>query len=120
MPVLPNANIGSKRSFKVSALLLPSGILEVDDNNTEDNPDDEILAELKKKQQELKALSQHNLSIIKRLHKLAKEEMQKQDLRKKMAAADTEVWIYELVQTQKQSMDQPGMPVLECSYFHKT
>ncbi len=66
------------------------GILDPDEK-PEDNPDDEILAELKKKQGELRALSQHNLSIAKRLYKLAKEEIQRQDLRKKLAAADAEV-----------------------------
>ena len=67
-----------------------SGILEVEDK-PDDNPDDEILTELRKKQQELKALSEHNYVVTKRLFKMAKDEMTRQDLRKKMAAADAEV-----------------------------
>lgn len=47
--------------------------------------------ELRKKQQELKALGQQNLLSLKRLHKLAKDEMSRQELRRKINAADTEV-----------------------------
>ena len=71
-------------------MVLFVGILEVDEK-PEDNPDDEILCDLRKKQQELKTISAHNLLITKRLYKIAKEEMQRQDLRKKMIAADAEV-----------------------------
>ena len=78
-------------SVLVLFVIVP-GILEAEDNyKPEDDPGDEVLAELKKKQQELKVLSQHNLMITKRLYKLAKEEMQRQELRKKMAAADADV-----------------------------
>jgi len=52
---------------------------------------DEILAELKKKQAELRALSHQNAIMLRRLHKQAKEELQSQELKKKMAAADAEV-----------------------------
>ena len=71
-----------------------TGIFEVEDR-PEDNPDDEILNELRKKQQELKAISQHNLMIAKRLYKHAKEEMSRQELRKKMAVADAEVGYFQ-------------------------
>lgn len=66
------------------------GLIEIDDK-VEDNPDDEILAELRRKQQELKALSQRNVTITKTLYKLAKEEMARQEMRKKLSAADAEV-----------------------------
>ena len=52
---------------------------------------DEILAELKKKQAELRALSHQNTIMLRRLHKQAKEELHSQELKKKMAAADAEV-----------------------------
>jgi len=52
---------------------------------------DEILAELKKKQAELRALSHQNAIMLRHLHKQAKEELQSQELKKKMAAADAEV-----------------------------
>lgn len=68
-----------------------AGILGSDDEKSEESADDEILAELKKKQAELKALSHQNAVMLRFLHKQAKEEMAQQDLRKKLAAADTEV-----------------------------
>ncbi|KAF6025276.1 TADA3 [Bugula neritina] len=65
--------------------------------------DDEILAELKEKQQELRAVGQHNLSMTKRLYRLAKEEMNAQDLRRKLAAVDADVMeAYRRVQTGRQ------------------
>ena len=57
----------------------------------DDDPDDEILAELRKKQAELKTVSQHNIMVTKKLYKLAKEMMDQQELKKKLAAADAEV-----------------------------
>ena len=54
--------------------LLFAGILDPDEKPDED-PDDEILNELRRKQSELRVLSQHNLMFTKRLYKLAKEEM---------------------------------------------
>lgn len=68
-----------------------TGILGSDDEKAEEYGDDEILTELKKKQAELKAISHQNSVMLRFLHKQAKEELQKQDLRKKMVAADTEV-----------------------------
>lgn len=56
-----------------------------------DNPDDEILRELRKCQAELKAVTAHNLMQKKRFYRLAKEEMAKQELRKKMQIVDMEV-----------------------------
>ena len=67
-----------------------AGILDPDEKPDED-PDDEILNELRRKQSELRVLSQHNLMLTKRLYKLAKEEMARQDLRRKGVAADAEV-----------------------------
>ncbi|KAJ8299188.1 hypothetical protein KUTeg_023248, partial [Tegillarca granosa] len=83
------------------------GILDLEDK-VEDNPDDEILTELKQKQQELKALSQHNIVVVKNLLERAKEEMKKQDLRKKLAAVDAEVLeAYRRVQLSRQKKKPP-------------
>lgn len=57
----------------------------------EDNPDDEILTELRQKQQELKAVSNYVVSVTKTLLDKAREEMKKQELKKKLATADAEV-----------------------------
>lgn len=57
----------------------------------DDNPDDEILAELRQKQQELKAVSNYVVSVTKTLLDKAREEIKKQELKKKLATADAEV-----------------------------
>ncbi len=49
--------------------------------------------ELRRCQGELKAVSQHNLQQLKRLQRLTQEEMKRQDVRKKLTAADAEVTI---------------------------
>ena len=56
--------------------------------------DDEILNELRRCQGELRAISQHNLKQLKRLHRLTQDEMKRQDIRKKLTSADAEVIIY--------------------------
>jgi len=56
-----------------------------------DSGPDEILTELKRCQEELKAVSQHNQSQLKRLVKSAREEMARQEVRNRLAEADKEV-----------------------------
>lgn len=51
----------------------------------DDNPDDEILSELRQKQQELKAVSSYVVSVTKTLLDKAREEIKKQELKKKLA-----------------------------------
>jgi len=76
-----------------------SGILNSDDDKDETSgggggggdENDEILAELKKKQAELRALSHQNTIMLRHLHKQAKDELHSQQLKKNMAAADSEV-----------------------------
>jgi len=73
-----------------------SGILTSEDDREEvgsgsGEESDEILAELKKKQAELRALSHQNAIMLRHLHRQAKEELQRQELKKRMAAADAEV-----------------------------
>lgn len=67
-----------------------TGILDCEDK-VDDNPDDEILSELRQKQQELKAVSNYVVSVTKTLLDKAREEMKKQELKKKLATADAEV-----------------------------
>jgi len=71
-----------------------SGILGCSDDEKlgdSETGDDEILAELKKKQAELKSLSHQNSAMFRTLLSRAKDEMVQQELRDKMAAADAEV-----------------------------
>ncbi|XP_046367588.1 transcriptional adapter 3-B-like [Haliotis rufescens] len=92
---------------RIKRELEEQGLIEIDDK-VEDNPDDEILAELRRKQQELKALSQRNVTITKTLYKLAKEEMARQEMRKKLSAADAEVMeAYRKIQAAKQKKKTP-------------
>ena len=77
-----------------------AGILGLDDDDKgggegagaggADQPD-EILAELRKKQAELRALSAQNGATLRSLLSQAREEVVRQGLRDKLAAADTEV-----------------------------
>jgi len=83
------------------AVLLFSGIFNMDDDKEEPgassgDENDEILAELKKKQAELRVLSHQNAIMLRHLHKQAKEELQNQELKKKMATADAEVNSWDL------------------------
>ena len=50
-----------------------------------------LVQELARCQNELKAVSNHNLQQLKRLLKAAKEEMARQEVRNKLQAADNEV-----------------------------
>ena len=95
IPVLCVCVVVLSRAVQVATLLL-SGIFNSDDDKEErgassGDDNDEILAELKKKQAELRALSHQNAIMLRHLHKQAKEELQSQELKKKMAAADAEV-----------------------------
>ena len=53
-------------------LLCNLGILQPGDGDEEG---DEILAELKQKQQELRAIGQHNLTMTKRLYRLVSQAL---------------------------------------------
>ena len=57
----------------------------------ESNDEDEILSELKSCQQELKAISKQNRDVLKQLLNVAKEEMKKQEIRRKIDSVNTEV-----------------------------
>ncbi|XP_046438468.1 transcriptional adapter 3-B-like [Daphnia pulex] len=66
------------------------GILTSEEANV-NSADDEILTELRRCQGELRAISLHNLKQLKRLYRLSQEEMKRQEIRKKLIAADAEV-----------------------------
>lgn len=70
--------------------LFTQGLLDVDDSISDDIETDEVLAELQKRQAELRALSSHNRNQKNRLMRLAKEEMKRQELKQKMRTADNE------------------------------
>lgn len=70
--------------------LVEQGILEPDAQK-KSQEDDEILTEIKRCQQELTALSNHNVTQLKRLLNLAQEESKRQALKRKINTADNEV-----------------------------
>ncbi|XP_070586809.1 transcriptional adapter 3 [Erythrolamprus reginae] len=75
---------------RIKEELIAQGLLESEDRPAEDS-EDEVLAELRKRQAELKALSTHNRTKKAELLKLAKEEIHRQDLRQRVRVADNEV-----------------------------
>jgi transcriptional adapter 3 len=83
-------NNASHLERRIKRELEEQGILDLEDMLA-DSPDDEILAELRKCQLELRAVSTHNLQVLKQLLRQANEEMARQELRKKMQLVDAEV-----------------------------
>jgi len=94
--IFKSLNLGNTAQLerRIRKELEEHGILSLDDilNVSESSGnDDEILQELKRNQQELKALSSKNQSHLKRLLSLAKKEMSRQEISKKLQSADSEV-----------------------------
>lgn len=85
-----NINNADALEHRVRKELEEQGILDPNDDDNDDEQD-EILDELKRCQTELKAVSSHNLTQLKRLLKAAKEEMVRQELRNRLQKADAEV-----------------------------
>lgn len=111
-----NISNASQLERRIKRELEEQGIFEAEDNSQE-NPDDEILAELRKCQAELKALTAYNLQTKRRLLKLAKEEMTKQELRRKLQAADAEVMdAYRRITAARQKKKTPTKKEKEQAY----
>uniref|UniRef100_A0A6V7LBC9 Transcriptional adapter 3 n=1 Tax=Bracon brevicornis TaxID=1563983 RepID=A0A6V7LBC9_9HYME len=91
-PVLRDLSIQNSMNLelRMHKELVEQGILEPD-MNRKNQEDDEILAEIKRCQQELMALSSHNVAQLTRLLKLAQEESKRQALKRKISIADNEV-----------------------------
>ncbi|XP_044019057.1 transcriptional adapter 3-A [Aphidius gifuensis] len=91
-PVLRDLSIQNSMNLelRMHKELVEQGILDPD-LNRKNQDDDEILAEIKRCQQDLMALSSHNVSQLKRLMNLAQEETKRQGLKRKIDIADGEV-----------------------------
>lgn len=83
--------LGCKHEVSYFLTFTNSGILEKEEEEEEDDPNDEVLAELRKKQQELRAVSQQNVNILKSLYRQGQEDMARQDLKKRLQMVDAEV-----------------------------
>lgn len=91
-PVLRDLTIHNSMNLemRMHKELVDQGLLDPD--SVKKNPeDDEIVAEIKRCQRELAALSSHNESQLTRLLHLAQEEMKRQALKRKIAEVDEEV-----------------------------
>ncbi|EDL84580.1 rCG63095 [Rattus norvegicus] len=75
---------------RIKEELIAQGLLESEDRPAEDS-EDEVLAELRKRQAELKALSAHNRTKKHDLLRLAKKEVSLEELRQRVRMADNEV-----------------------------
>ncbi|XP_010880132.2 transcriptional adapter 3 [Esox lucius] len=77
---------------RIKEELIAQGLLDSEERpGAGGDSEDEVLAELHKRQAELKALSAHNRSRKQELLRLAKEEMRKQELRQRVRVSDNEV-----------------------------
>ncbi|KAJ0023242.1 hypothetical protein NQD34_003141 [Periophthalmus magnuspinnatus] len=77
---------------RIKEELVAQGLLDSEERpGPAGDSEDEVLAELQKRQTELKALSAHNRARKQELLRLAKEEMRKQELRQRVRVADNEV-----------------------------
>lgn len=102
-----NISNASQLEHRIKRELEEQGILDVEET-TPENPDDEILAELRRAQAELRIVTAQNLQAKRRLYKLAKEEMQHQELRKKLQVLDNEIMeAYRKIQASRQKKKTP-------------
>uniref|UniRef100_H2YJS9 Transcriptional adapter 3-like n=1 Tax=Ciona savignyi TaxID=51511 RepID=H2YJS9_CIOSA len=86
IPPLPHAH---KLEAKIRLELIEQGILEAE--TADSKKEDEILSELIRCQHELRVVSNRNKDVLEQLLLAAREEMKKQDIRKKIESANTEV-----------------------------
>ncbi|XP_034945086.1 transcriptional adapter 3-B [Chelonus insularis] len=91
-PVLRDLTIQNSMNLemRMHKELVEQGILEPDTHRKKEE-DDEILAEIKRCQQDLMTLSSHNVAQLKRLLNLAQEESKRQALKRKISIVDNEV-----------------------------
>eukprot|EP00064_Thunnus_orientalis_P011114 superscaffoldBa00001573_g11144 len=93
-PPEDEADVPHTRSLeaRIKEELVAQGLLDSEERpGPGGDSEDEVLAELQKRQAELKALSAHNRARKQELLRLAKEEMRKQELRQRVRVSDNEV-----------------------------
>ncbi|XP_076801430.1 transcriptional adapter 3-A-like isoform X2 [Clavelina lepadiformis] len=78
-----------KLEARIRMELIEQGILEPE--TTESKKEDEILNEIINCQQELKAVSARNRDVLQQLLQISKGELKKQEVRRKVESANTEV-----------------------------
>lgn len=84
---LPPLKNGICIERRVRKELIDQGILDPDDFPR----DDEILSEIKRVRTELSAIAEYNSNELKKLYTLAKDEMRRLELKRKLDSVDQEV-----------------------------
>eukprot|EP00095_Tigriopus_kingsejongensis_P012371 maker-scaffold190_size271632-snap-gene-0.23 protein:Tk12371 transcript:maker-scaffold190_size271632-snap-gene-0.23-mRNA-1 annotation:"hypothetical protein CAPTEDRAFT_174003" len=105
-----NINNADSLEARVRKELEEQGLLDSnEDESAPEDDNDEILEEMKRCQNELKAVSTHNLGQLKRLLKCAKEEMVRQELRNRLQKADEDVMeAYQRISTSRSKKKSPS------------
>lgn len=113
--LIKSLNVSNSEALeaRVKKELQDQGILDPNEDDIKEEPtemeQDEIYEELIRCQTELRAVSAHNLQQLKRLTKTAREEMGRQELRNKLAAADNEVMeAYKKISTARSKKKPPS------------
>nr|CAB3266785.1 transcriptional adapter 3-like [Phallusia mammillata] len=78
-----------KLESRIRMELIEQGILEPE--TTDSKKEDEVLKELVRSQQELKAVSSRNRDVLQQLLQVAQEELKKQEVKRKIDSLNTEV-----------------------------
>lgn len=90
VPAMRNGILIERRVRKE---LIEQGILDGMDDVVEEK-DDEILAEIIRVRTELAAIGEYNSNELKKLYGVAKEEMNRLEIKRKLDVVDQEVGIY--------------------------
>lgn len=112
-PHVPNTRMLEAR---IREELVFQGLLE-SDNQTDEENDDEVLSELKRHQNELRALMAKNRQQKMELLKLTQEEIKKQELKHRAQVADAEVmeWFRKMM-AGKQKRKSPSKKEKEAAW----
>lgn len=89
---VPSMQNGILIERRVRKELIEQGILDGMDDVVKEE-DDEILSEIKRVRTELGAIAEHNSNELKKLYGVAKEEMSRLEIKRKLDAVDQEVRI---------------------------
>lgn len=87
---VPSMQNGILIERRVRKELIEQGILDGMDDVVKEE-DDEILSEIKRVRTELTAIAEHNSNELKKLYGVAKEEMNRLEIKRKLDAVDQEV-----------------------------
>lgn len=76
---------------RVKKELIEQGLLDDPEDFSKPHQDDEILSEIKKVRTELASIADFNCTELKKIHSLAKEEMKRLEIKRKLDVVDQEI-----------------------------